>query len=155
MFYGCSALTTIWVGDNWTTANLTESVDVFNYCAALVGGAGTHFDPNHVDYTYAHIDGGAANPGYFTRSGDAPYVAPEAEFDSNGVLAVGGSTTMTDALESVGGRDEVAKTITAIVWNSSVALTNSDLQGLDNPNMLIYVNERSLAPQNRNNGGKL
>ena len=151
MFEGCSALTTIWVGDNWTTANLTESVDVFNYCAALVGGAGTHFDPDHVDYTYAHIDGGVDNPGYFTRSGDAPYVAPEAEFDSNGVLAVGGSTTMTDALESVGGRDEVAKTITAIVWNSSVALTNSDLQGLDNPNLLIYVNERSLAPQNRNN----
>ena len=77
MFEGCSALTTIWVGDNWTTANLTESVDVFNYCAALVGGAGTHFDPDHVDYTYAHIDGGVDNPGYFTRSGDAPYTEPE------------------------------------------------------------------------------
>jgi len=79
------------------------------------------------------------------------FVAPiDATFDGR-VLAVGGSTTMTDALESVGGRDEVAKTITAIVWNSSAALTNSDLQGLDNPNLLIYVNERSLAPQNRNN----
>jgi len=79
------------------------------------------------------------------------FVAPiEATFDGR-VLAVGGSTTMTDALESVGGRDEVAKTITAIVWNSSATLTNSDLQGLDNPNLLIYVNERSQAPQNRNN----
>lgn len=78
------------------------------------------------------------------------YKPIEATFDGR-VLAVGGSTTMTDALESVGGRDEVAKTITAIVWNSSATLTNSDLQGLDNPNLLIYVNERSLAPENRNN----
>ena len=78
------------------------------------------------------------------------YKPIEATFDGR-VLAVGGSTTMTDALEAVGGRDEVAKTITAIVWNSSATLTNSDLQGLDNPNLLIYVNERSQAPQNRNN----
>ena len=78
------------------------------------------------------------------------YKPIEATFDGR-VLAVGGSTTMTDALESVGGRNEVAKTITAIVWNSSATLTNSDLQGLDNPNLLIYVNERSQAPQNRNN----
>lgn len=79
---------------------------------------------------------------------DAPI---DATFDSNGVLAVGGSTTMMEALEHVGGRDEVAKTITAIVWNSSAALTNSDLQGLDNPNMLIFVSADSLAPANRDN----
>ena len=80
------------------------------------------------------------------------FVAPiDATFDSNGVLAVGGSTTMTDALESVGGRDKVAKTITAIVWNSSAALTNSDLTDISNPNMLIYVPSESQAPQNRDN----
>jgi hypothetical protein len=75
----------------------------------------------------------------------------DATFDSNGVLAVGSSTTMTDALESVGGRDKVAKTITAIVWNSSAALTNSDLTDISNPNMLIYVPSESQAPQNRDN----
>lgn len=80
------------------------------------------------------------------------FVAPiDATFDSNGVLAVGGSTTMTDALESVGGRDKVAKTITAIVWNSSAALANSDLTDISNPNMLIYVPSESQAPQNRDN----
>ena len=67
------------------------------------------------------------------------------------VLAVGGSTTMNDALEAVGGREEVAKSITAIVWNSNIPLTNDDLQGLNNPNMLIYVYDESLAPQNRDN----
>ena len=66
MFKGCSALTTIMVGDGWTTANLTESADVFKDCTSLVGGAGTPYDGSHIDYTYARIDGGSDNPGYFT-----------------------------------------------------------------------------------------
>jgi hypothetical protein len=120
---------------------------MFTGCTNLVGGNGTVYDANHVDHTYAHIDGGTSNPGYFTDK-NAPVI--EATFDGR-VLAVGGSTTMTDALESVGGRDKVAKTITAIVWNSSAALTNSDLTDISNPNMLIYVPSESQAPQNRDN----
>lgn len=72
-------------------------------------------------------------------------------FESNGVLTIGSGTTMMDALEAVGGRAEVAKTITAIVWNSTATLTNDDLQGLNNPNMLVYVAADSLAPANRDN----
>ena len=72
-------------------------------------------------------------------------------FDTNGVLTVGSETTMPEALEAAGGREEVAKTITAIVWNSSATLTNNDLQGLDNPNMLIYVKDAAFAPANRDN----
>ena len=153
MFANSSNLQTIYVGDGWSTESIviTDSTSygsrLFYGCEKLVGGKGTVYDASHIDVTYAHIDGGTSNPGYFTDK-NAPVI--EATFDGR-VLAVGGSTTMTDALESVGGRDEVAKTITAIVWNSSAALTNSDLQGLDNPNLLIYVNEQSLAPQNRNN----
>ena len=76
----------------------------------------------------------------------------EATFDNRtGVLAVSGETSMADALESVGGLAEVAKRVTAIVWNRNVALTNSDLQGLDNPNMLIYVPSELQEPANRNN----
>ena len=67
---GCSALTTIYVGGGWTTLNVLYGDDnttrFFAGCINLVGGAGTHFDENHTDYTYAHIDGGTANPGYFT-----------------------------------------------------------------------------------------
>ena len=70
---------------------------------------------------------------------------------STGVLAVNGGTTLADALDAAGGRDEVARTITAIVWNSTATLTNSDLQGLDNPNMLVYVQSASQAPANRDN----
>ena len=147
MFYGCSALVNIF-GNNWDLSKLESGSMVFGNCTSLVGGAGTVYNANHTDYTYAHIDGGPSNPGYFTDK-NAPVI--DATFDSNGVLTIGSGTTMTDALESVGGRAEVAKTITAIVWNNETELTDDDLQGLDNPNMLIYVTNESLAPQNRNN----
>ena len=73
-------------------------------------------------------------------------------FDTTtGVLTISGGTSLADALSAAGGRDEVAKTITAILWENDMPLTNSDLQGLDNPNMLIYVKSDSLAPVNRDN----
>ena len=69
MFRGCTALTTIYVGDGWSTAGivLNGSSNMFLECSALVGGAGTVYDASHVDKTYAHIDGGTDNPGYFTE----------------------------------------------------------------------------------------
>lgn len=72
MFSGCSGLTTIFVGKGWSTANIESSywgLDVFNGCKKLVGGAGTKYNENRTDYTYAHIDGGSDNPGYFTAAG--------------------------------------------------------------------------------------
>ena len=78
MFNGCSNLTTIYVGSEWSTASVEDGSSMFTNCTSLVGGKGTAYDADHVDVTYAHIDGGPDNPGYFTHSGDAPYVAPEA-----------------------------------------------------------------------------
>ncbi len=70
MFEYCSGLTTIYVGDGWSTAGLTTHSDMlFKGCTSLVGGAGTRFDPDHTDYSYAHVDGGNSNPGYFTLKG--------------------------------------------------------------------------------------
>ena len=146
MFYDCSALKTIYVGNDWSTASVTSGSNMFTNCTALVGGAGTHYDANYTDYTYAHIDEGTSNPGYFTAAGAEPWVDPEATFDDYGVLTVGGATTMAEALEFVGGKEMVAETITAIVWNSTAVITNSDMQGIDNPNLLVYVNDASLAP---------
>ena len=87
MFSGCSGLTTIYVGDGWTTTNLTQSPDVFKDCTHLVGGAGTHYDENHTDYTYAHIDGGPSNPGYFTAAGAEPWTEPNADPEPYAVLS--------------------------------------------------------------------
>ena len=39
---------------------------MFNNCTSLVGGQGTKYDSTKVDKTYARIDGGTSNPGYFT-----------------------------------------------------------------------------------------
>ena len=68
MFSGCSALTTIYAS-NWNTDAVTESSNMFSGCSKLTGGAGTTCDGvNNIDKTYAHIDGGSSNPGYFSES---------------------------------------------------------------------------------------
>ena len=80
MFYGCNKLKSIFVGEGWSIDKIITTTisgtggnggwQVFSQCTSLVGGAGTAFDANHTDYTYAHIDGGASNPGYLTDIAD-------------------------------------------------------------------------------------
>lgn len=143
MFYGCTNLTTIYVRSGWSTANVTESSYMFEGCDRIVGGRGTQWDPEHVDAAYAHVDGGTNNPGYFTD----PYAEPsegEARFD--GLTAwVYGDATLDDAFEEVG-RESAVQTIAAIVWEGTGALTAEQMQGITNPNLLVYVNEASKAP---------
>ena len=71
MFYYCSNLQTIYVGNGWSTAAVTNSTNMFTNCTSLVGGQGTTYDANHIDKAYAHIDGGTSNPGYFTAKNAA------------------------------------------------------------------------------------
>ena len=71
MFNQCSNLRTIYVGNGWSTAAATDSEQMFYNCSNLVGGQGTTYDANHVDKTYAHIDGGTSNPDYFTAKNAA------------------------------------------------------------------------------------
>ncbi|MBP5366484.1 MAG: BspA family leucine-rich repeat surface protein [Bacteroidales bacterium] len=66
MFSACETLKTIYVGNGWNISNVTNK-DMFNYCPNLIGGKGTKYDPSHTDASYAHIDGGKKNPGYFTK----------------------------------------------------------------------------------------
>lgn len=67
MFANCDSLKTIYASDAWTTAAVTSSNYMFTMSRKLVGGAGTTYnESNPKDATYAHIDGGTANPGYFT-----------------------------------------------------------------------------------------
>ena len=73
MFYNSTNLRTIYVGNGWSTAAVTYSGDMFNGCTNLVGGQGTTYNASHVDKTYAHIDGGPSNPGYFTEKGPEAY----------------------------------------------------------------------------------
>ena len=74
MFRGCSELNTIYAGSGWSTEAVTNGGYMFTGCTKLVGGRGTTYEENHIDYTYAHIDGGASNPGYFTDKNAAPAI---------------------------------------------------------------------------------
>ena len=72
---------------------------------------------------------------------------PQGDASFDGLTAwISGAATLDDAFASVGGRAEAAKTIAAIVWKGDEALTADMLQGIDNPNLLVYVTEASKAP---------
>ena len=73
MFMGCSNLRTIYAGSDWSTAAVEASAGMFSSCTSLVGGQGTTYDSSHTNATYAHIDGGPSNPGYFTEKGPEAY----------------------------------------------------------------------------------
>lgn len=58
---------TIYVSNKFVTDQVTSSSGMFQNTNRLVGGAGTVWSSsNPTDKTYAHIDGGTSNPGYFT-----------------------------------------------------------------------------------------
>ena len=69
MFENCTALTTINASDKFNTGKVTSSNGMFANCTNLKGGNGTPYNSSKTDKTYARIDGGTNNPGYFT--GDA------------------------------------------------------------------------------------
>lgn len=86
MFQGCTDLITIYASSNFVTTGITDSAngnDMFIGATNIVGGAGTVYDASNVSYTYAHIDEGTSNPGYFTNGG---YTIT---FDKNDASATG------------------------------------------------------------------
>jgi surface protein len=143
MFSRCSSLTKIYVRSGWSTANVSSSDYMFGLCNNLVGGRGTQWSEEHTDGAYAHIDGGVDNPGYLTDKNAEP-IEGEARFD--GLTAwVYGDATLDDAFAEVG-RESAVQTIAAIVWEGTGALTAEQMQGITNPNLLVYVTEASKAP---------
>ena len=76
LFNKCEALESIYVSNGWSTAKVTEGNEMFSNCFKLIGGKGTIYDDNHIDYTYARIDGGADVPGYFTEKSNGHLNVP-------------------------------------------------------------------------------
>lgn len=66
MFNACTSLKSIYVSNKWDSSKCSGT-DVFAGCTSLSGGNGTVYDSTKVDYTYARIDGGIDNPGYFYK----------------------------------------------------------------------------------------
>ncbi|MBR2261976.1 MAG: BspA family leucine-rich repeat surface protein [Paludibacteraceae bacterium] len=71
MFFNMKSLKTVIVGSDWLlNSSSLDAVNMFEYCEKIQGGKGTTYDESHVDHTYAHVDGGAENPGYLTFNGE-------------------------------------------------------------------------------------
>ena len=71
LFCECENLRTIYVSNGWSTDAVTISYGMFSNCTNLVGGKGTTYIDYPTDKTYARIDGGTDNPGYFTKGYEA------------------------------------------------------------------------------------
>ena len=91
MFYDCSNLNTIYASDKWSISNVTYEfgMDVFVNCTKLVGGKGTTYKDGYSDFTFAHIDGGSSNPGYFTGKNATPV---EEDVDEITIKEIGKTT---------------------------------------------------------------
>ena len=89
MFYGCSELKTIIVGDGWNVEDAWNG-DMFTNCTSLVGEKGTTYDAFFIDGTYAHIDEGEDNPGYLTGApkGNPADVNGDGKVNTADVVAV-------------------------------------------------------------------
>lgn len=72
MFSGCTALKTITCNEDWSQyTKMTQSDNMFAGCTSLVGGKDTPYSSgNKTDKTLARPDGGAAAPGYFTKTSE-------------------------------------------------------------------------------------
>lgn len=65
MFSSCVKLEIIYSGQKFVTSSVTDSERMFYGCGKLVGQAGTKYNSQNLDATYARIDGGSSAPGYF------------------------------------------------------------------------------------------
>ncbi len=94
MFRACYELTTIYAGRGWSNNAVINSETMFSDCINIKGGKGTTYDANYTDATYAHIDGGRTNPGYFTEA-PTPIVG---DVNGDGYVNITDVTTLTDLL---------------------------------------------------------
>ena len=58
MFYNCSALKSVKIGELWDMSSVTSSDGMFYNCTSIVGSDGTTFDNTATDKTRAHADDG-------------------------------------------------------------------------------------------------
>jgi hypothetical protein len=52
MFSACYSLQDIYIGENWSTQNVTDGNYMFSGCSNLIGEKGTQYDYKKSDYTY-------------------------------------------------------------------------------------------------------
>ena len=123
MFQGCTKLVTVYAGEGWDMSNVTTDPAMFAGCSSLVGGLGTTYDPNHMDATYAHIDGGPSNPGYFTAKNDGL----RGDVNDDGQVKINDVTALIDYLLS---SDATGINVTAADCNQDGNVKINDVTAL-------------------------
>ena len=121
-----------------------ETDTVFTTKPTVNTRATSYSNPGTYDITVSGAE--AANYEIKYVNGTLTITEKTETFDGN-VLTVDEGGNIDDAFENMGGREEAAKNIAAIIWNASEPLTDDMLEGIDNPNLLVYVSDKKLAPE--------
>ena len=145
LFMNCFSLKTIYAGSGWTTDATTKGDEMFMNCTSLVGGAGTVYDENHTDHTYAHIDGGTSNPGYFTDK-NAPVVTDPEPYavlsENNTVLTFYYDEHKAERESSEWNKESITKVVFDASYANYTTLTSTALlfNGYSNLTTIIDIN---------------
>ena len=138
MFISCQNLTTIHTSSNFVTTGLTSTYNyMFEYCNSLIGDNGTSYAVAHVNNaTYAHLDGGTSNPGYFSKPPIYWYLTTTSS--TNATLHL--SSTITAQYNSATSKGSFTKfdNTTAQPWNAQKS------------NIRSVVIENNISPCNNN-----
>lgn len=111
-FFGCSNLVTIYAG-NWSRESMQYATYMFGNCTKIKGGKGTTYVDEFTTISYAHIDGGTDNPGYFTEKPDFLL----GDVNSDGQISIADVTALVNIIL---GKD------TEGVYNHAAADVNQD-----------------------------
>ena len=132
MFYDCISLNTIYVGEGWTTEAVENSNHMFHYLLSIVGAQGTTYnESNPKDKTYAHIDGGPSNPGYFHEAKAYACYTPENStltfyYDRQREIRPGTIYSLNTGGNRPGWRiDDISKDVTKVIFDPSFASVRS------------------------------
>ena len=120
MLSRCTNLTTIYASTGWTTNAVTSSSMMFWNSTKLVGGQGTTYSSSHMDKSYARIDGGPSNPGYFTDKN----ASQSGDVNGDGSVTIADVTALIDLLLN-GGTAPAAADV-----NGDNAVTIADVTAL-------------------------
>ena len=125
MFRDCSKLETVYVGDLWSTEIVNSSRFMFYACNVLKGGEGTTYNQSYTDKTYARVDKGPDEPGYFTYK---KYVPPTGNKNDEPVGA-----TLNNVLGGL-----INKLVSAVFGDSSAENSQAapEIQTVKKPEML-------------------
>ncbi|MBQ9667402.1 MAG: BspA family leucine-rich repeat surface protein [Prevotella sp.] len=123
MFSQCTDLTTVNVGQHWSTDAVTSSEGMFDGCSSIEGRLGTTYDAAHTDKAYAHVDA-PDDPGYFSSPTEAYAVYADGVLtfyqDSERASRPSNTYFLNTGDEAPGWRD-ILGNVTKVVFDPSFA----------------------------------